>query len=337
MTYRCNHSCKFCSCPWYAPKGHYPKGPEMDARQWCAAIDRLYDLGVESFSISGGECLLHPGLEEVLFHLKGEGKRRGLARQVVLISNGLLMSEEHLCLFKECNVHLSMSLPGLETFAYHTGRDNVEGVLLWFQRARELGLATTCNVTVTRANLHELYETLAVALLNGAHDILLNRFLPGGRGLSHQGDLALSNDDLNTMLDTAEQVLAISRRRGHVGTEIPFCAIRDPGRYRHLSIGYQCAAAREFMVIDPAGQVRTCNHSPRVVGQVLGDEIISDLEYWDLFAKGTCQPGFCQGCREARRCDCGCREVASILRGSPCEVDPTLMLRPLPATSNPGI
>ena len=27
MTYRCNHACLFCSCPWYA--GAIPEDPEM--------------------------------------------------------------------------------------------------------------------------------------------------------------------------------------------------------------------------------------------------------------------------------------------------------------------
>lgn len=28
LTYRCNHFCKFCSCPWENKKGSYPKGIE---------------------------------------------------------------------------------------------------------------------------------------------------------------------------------------------------------------------------------------------------------------------------------------------------------------------
>ena len=32
LTYRCNHKCRFCSCPWYA--GMLKPGPEMDAAEW---------------------------------------------------------------------------------------------------------------------------------------------------------------------------------------------------------------------------------------------------------------------------------------------------------------
>ena len=69
LTYRCNHKCKFCSCPWYAPKSKYSCGPELNLLQWKKSIDRLYDLGVDTFSISGGECLL-----------KALGDKRGIER-----------------------------------------------------------------------------------------------------------------------------------------------------------------------------------------------------------------------------------------------------------------
>ena len=32
MTYRCNHACRFCSCPWFA--GMLKPGPEMEVDEW---------------------------------------------------------------------------------------------------------------------------------------------------------------------------------------------------------------------------------------------------------------------------------------------------------------
>ena len=58
LTYRCNHHCLFCSCPWYAPSSSYPVGDELSVDEWKKAVDRLYHLGIQSFSISGGEAIL---------------------------------------------------------------------------------------------------------------------------------------------------------------------------------------------------------------------------------------------------------------------------------------
>lgn len=321
LTYKCNHKCKFCSCPWYAPNGSYYQGQELDLVQWKYVIDKLYDCGVESFSISGGECLLKDCLAEILLYIKDESWKRGKPNGIVLISNGLIMSKDYLELFKYCNVHLSMSLPGIETFNWHTGVDNAEGVLHWFQEAQILGMNTTVNVTVTKMNIHELFETLSLGLLNGASSVLINRFLPGGRGLEYQNNLQLNNEELNRMLNITEEVLSLSNRYGHTGTEIPLCAIKTPEKYKRISYGMQCAAAKEFFVVDPAGQIRTCNHSPRVVGNILNDEIISDVDYWNTFALSQYHPSMCHACKSIKMCDCGCREVANILYGSPSEKD----------------
>ena len=321
LTYKCNHCCKFCSCPWYAEGNAYPVKPELELSEWKRVINKLYDLGVESISISGGECLLKDCLPDILLHIKKEAFDRGLPKDIVLISNGLLMNNDYLQLFKHCNVHLSMSLPGLKSFKYHTGVDNAEGVLHWFQEAHQLQMSTTVNVTVTQQNYDELFETLSVGLLNGANTVLLNRFLPGGRGLKYLNELLLTPEQLNGMLDTAEEVLTLANRYGQTGTEFPLCIIKNPDNYKRMYYGMQCAAAKGFFVIDPAGQIRTCNHSPHIVGNIFDEDIITDKTYWNIFAQSNYHPTMCNSCKSITKCDCGCREVANILTGSPSNED----------------
>ncbi len=325
LTYRCNHRCKFCSCPWDAPNSKYPKGWEMSVANWCTVIDILYSKGVESFSISGGEVLLKEGFDKILRYIRQEGEKRGIHLPIVLISNGRLMKEEYLHLFKELNVHLSMSLPGYETFQDHTGVDNADGVLHWFQIAKSIGVRTTLNVTVTQKNYHELFQTISFGLINGADDILLNRFLPGGRGLAHMSELMLTPNQVNGMLDVAEEVLSYAKRYGNVGTEIPLCAVKDVNKYKHIHFGTKCAAAKGFFVVDPSGQIRTCNHSPRVVGHIFDKPMIKDVEYWNMFANSDYKPTMCSDCGLVTKCDCGCREVANILHGNPKEKDTSII------------
>lgn len=326
ITYRCNHRCLFCSCPWEAPHSAYPKKKELSLDEWKEVICRLYDSGVTAFSISGGEALLRPELPELIAYIARQGNKRGVVPHLSLISNGKLMNDGYLQLFKQYHVQLAMSLPGYETFVEHTGVDNADGVLYWFQRAKEIGLQTTVNVTVTNKNYHELFRTIALGLLNGASTVLLNRFLPGGRGLSYRQALDLDKEQLNGMLDIAEEVLTYGKRLGYVGTEFPKCIINDLKKYHYLTIGMHCAAAKKFFVIDPAGQIRTCNHSPRIVGDMFTKELITDKKYWNMFAQSQYHPAYCQNCRDITVCDCGCREVAHIVSGSPCEVDPCVKL-----------
>lgn len=327
LTYRCNHRCKFCSCPWDAPSSGYKKGAELTLSQWKEAIDRLYLSGFKYFSISGGEAFIRTDWEEIVRHIHLRGIDYGLDNPIVLISNGRLMSDDKLRSLKELGVHLSMSLPGYETFEWHTGVDNADNVLEWFGKAHEIGLHVTANIAVTKKNLPELFETMALALINGADDILLNRFLPGGRGLQYMSDLCLDVAEINKMLDIAEEVLERAGRTGYTGTEIPYCAIDDPQKYKHINIGYRCGAAQGFMVVDPVGQIRVCNHSPKTVGNIFDPLMIRDTEYWNLFNKRNYQPEECGLCMANKFCDCGCREVAAILSNSPSAVDCSVELK----------
>ena len=134
-----------------------------------------------------------------------EGEKRELNSHIVLISNGRKMTEDFLYLFKALIVHLSMSLPGYETFQEHTGIDNADGVLLWFQVAKSFGLKTTLNVTVTKKNYNELFQTISLGLINGAEDVLLNRFLPGGRGLSYIEELRLTPEQVKSFTEALKK------------------------------------------------------------------------------------------------------------------------------------
>jgi len=306
----------------------YEKGTELNLNEWKQALDILESHGVKNVSISGGEALLKTELPDILAYIRNK-KRFNKRTSIVVISNGLAMSEDFLAMFKRYNVHLSLSLPGLNTFEQHTGQDNATGVLHWLHRAREEGVGTTLNVTVTNINYTELYETIAHGLIAGADTLLLNRFLIGGRGIRYQNELSLNREQVNGMLDTAEDFLQKARRWGGVGTEMPLCLInKNKNEYKRLNIGYLCAAAKSFFVIDPSGHVRTCNHSPRIVGHIFDKNVITDTFYWNVFANSDYIPQGCISCKDVVHCDCGCREVASIVLGSYKDLDPCLMVNP---------
>lgn len=100
-----------------------------------------------------------------------------------------------------------------------------------------------------KKNYYELFETISLALINGATEILLNRFLPGGRGLKYMNELCLSTEQINGMLDTAEEVLTLANRYGNVGTEITKCIIASADSYKRIHVGYLCAAAKDSSLL----------------------------------------------------------------------------------------
>jgi radical SAM protein with 4Fe4S-binding SPASM domain len=316
MTSRCNHACLFCSCPWFAD--NFDQRDEIDTDEWKNIIDELHSRNVCDMAFTGGEPLLKEGLFDIIRHAANR------AVSTHLLSNGRIMSDEVLQFCAENKVQLSMSLPGIEAFNELTDSDtSPHDVLDWIRKSHELGIATVAGITVTNRNLGELFETMAEALLAGADSILLNRFMPGGRGLQHR-DYELTAEQLTTMLDTAEEVLRTANRFGHVGTELPHCVI-EPAKYEHLKVGTRCSAAVGFFVIDPSGYVRVCNHSEHRLLHWRDLDAVVEHPYWKRFTEKSFLPPLCLSCEHSFRCDGGCREAAHIVGGKLESLDPLLV------------
>ena len=335
MTYACNHECLFCSCPWEAPNSKFGKNKEMNLEEWKSAIKMLTEMGVCNLAFTGGEPLLKKEIFEIMKFastckaelietVDGSLVSNIINPKLYMISNGRIVTEEILDFCKEYDVHLSMSLPGLTTFHDHTLAGNPQHVLSLFKMAKEKGISTTVNVTVTKKNIFELYETISEALIAGADSLLMNRFLPGGRGLKYTQDLLLTTDQTNEMLDIAEEVLSTAKRYGSVGTELPKCILKRDD-YEYLSVGTQCSAAIDFFVVGPSGKIRTCNHSPIEIGHISDIEAIKSEDYWKKFVMKNYHPKMCVDCKLLHSCDGGCREAAHIFSGEIDSPDPLFL------------
>lgn len=332
ITYHCNHRCKFCYNPWLRDANL--DRTELSTKEIFAVLDTLERHRIQQVTFSGGEPTTREDLFKILEYTDYLGMKIGL------ISNGRNIDAEFLRSYAQFQGLLSLSVPGIQTFAQTTGVDNVTHVLKLFRLAREYGIPCSANVTVSRTNLPELYENIAYPLLYGAQYLLLNRFMPGGRGMENQ-DLLLNVEELNEMLDVAETVLRKAGKYGHIGTELPLCAIREPKKYQNLSISSLCAAAKQFVCIDPGGYLKVCNHSPVRVCRY--DEIDVKLEsngYWNRFICSDYLPAMCTNCPDLAQCHGGCREAAHVYTGAVDGPDPLLTIAPTvppPASHRPAV
>lgn len=313
LTYLCNHNCLFCSCPWEHDESY--KNNELLLDEWKTVIDSLLSNGVHSFTLTGGEPLMRPDIKDLISYISSRNV------PLVMISNGRTMDETFIEYISRYNVSLCVSVPGIESFESHTGIDNIDHVLSLFEITKKYGIKSTANIAVTKKNIYELYENIALPLIHGAEYVLLNRFLPGGRGLSNT-ELLLSAEETNEMLDVAEEVLSKANRFGHVGTELPLCIIKNPEKYKHLQVSSSCAACKGFFIVDPSGYIKACNHSPKRICHYSKIDTIEKNEYWKIFKNKDYMPEMCIGCDKTSICDGGCREAAHVFYGSIKDKDP---------------
>jgi MoaA/NifB/PqqE/SkfB family radical SAM enzyme len=98
---RCNLDCGYCN--EYDNVSKPVPLEEMKKR-----LDILADMGTSIITISGGEPLMHPELEEIIRHIR---KRRMIAG---MITNGFLLSKERIAALNEAGLeHLQISIDNL--------------------------------------------------------------------------------------------------------------------------------------------------------------------------------------------------------------------------------
>lgn len=332
MTYNCNHKCIFCSVPWASPRQTYEKQSELTPKEWMECIDELVDCGIRNIAFSGGEPLLKDGLEDIIHYASGKKIKEavfGTNGEIVeyvdkgfdlsLITNGELIDAYWISVFKRYNFIINVSLPGINSFKELTGGGYYHSALNAIKHLSDAGVDVVVSICVTKKNLPELFETISLGFLNGAKQLLLNRFLPGGRGLDNI-DLCLNEQEINDMLDTAEEVCFEANIHGSIGTELPKCIITK--EYKMIRIGTMCSGGVKFFAIDPSGNVRPCNHSPVRLGDFRDILSAINTDYWQKFKCKNFLPKECFRCLLSLNCDGGCREAAHIMNGNINSQDP---------------
>ncbi len=99
---RCNLACTYCN----EFDNHSDPVP-VDVIN--GRLDKLADLGTSVITVSGGEPLMHPGLEEIIAHTRKRGMIAGL------ISNGYLMSRKRIQSLNDAGLeHLQISIDNVE-------------------------------------------------------------------------------------------------------------------------------------------------------------------------------------------------------------------------------
>jgi molybdenum cofactor biosynthesis enzyme MoaA len=160
---RCNLSCAYCN-----EYDDYSKPVPTDVVKH--RIDKLADLGTAVVTMSGGEPLLHPELDEILRHVRHRGIIAGM------ITNGYLLTADRIKRLNDAGLdHLQISIDNampdsvsmkslkvldkkLQLLAAHAlfhvninsvlggGMKNPDDALMVGKRAIELGLTSTVGI-----------------------------------------------------------------------------------------------------------------------------------------------------------------------------------------------
>lgn len=322
LTDACNQACKFCYNYWKAkecPAKMEAPDPRL-ARRTLRRLLRQADIGHISFS--GGEPMMMPNIHDLALKVRFSGAGFNL------LTNGTLLSDQDIDIFDQLGVG-AVQIPILATDpALHDEITSLKGS---WQRAVSAARRVAAKregvlvpvLIVSRMNFHCIEECLEFFHNElGAKYALINRFNIGGLGLKNAAALNLTNAEIEEMFERANRTAERLGMTLQSGVCTPLCVV-DPAKYPSV-LFTNCSTdfSRRPLTVNFRGDVRFCNHSPRILGNIYKTplrKIIEEATKDEYFAT---VPTKCAGCKLWERCRGGCRAASEQLYGTFGEADP---------------
>lgn len=329
VTQRCNNRCLYCYTVWgdneqYNPS---PSLEEMTTDEIKEVIIKLQkEFPIEIIGFSGGEPLLRSDLPDLISFVK----ERGIA--VVIITNGTLLTKELIA----ATVHsvntyqITLLSHKKEVHDHLAGRpgawDAAVNAMIHISKA---GGNFAVVFVATKLNYQDIQKTAELALILGANSLMYNRINLGTHNIHFWRELLPSPTMIQENLETLEKIGETYGMRSVAAVVLEPCVV-PPREYKHILIGF-CPKAGEnsYFTIDPYGNIRICNHSPVILGNIRKDsikEIYLHHPYVCNFR--TTYPDECVSCAPELKdiCKGGCKAASEQCYGTITKVDPFVHL-----------
>ena len=318
----CNHTCAHCYNSWKAPT------QQADPEQLLSTADTLSlalalakQTGAKLVTLTGGEPMLRDDFFEIVDGLHDAGMRLNL------ISNASQLDAHAVAKLDGKIDVFEVPLLG-STRELHdaiSGRQGAfDDVVQAIAHCKSAGQMVVAVFVATRENLPEWPDVYRLAFALGCDGVMFNRFNPGGTGANHIERLQASPEELAAALDDAQILIDELEMPVSCSIPMPECMF-DHSRWPSLSFGY-CAAGsqRAYYTLDAVGNVRPCNHSATVLGNLGERSFRSMVRSRTMKSFCSARPKMCNGCRLELTCQGGCKAAAEVCSGDCTLPDPFL-------------
>lgn len=302
ITPRCNNDCLYCYNVWKDGE-KYPKGelPLSDIKKLFEKL--LAEINPSGITLAGGEPMLRSDICEIAAFLKENKINAGIA------TNGTLLNENNTAQLIENGIkYFELSLPGANSKTYENLSQNgkmekVRNAILLIKKHR---IPLTVSFIITKINFGEIGEIIDLCFAFSADSLALNRFVPGGRGLQNRGKLEITEKELESVLKIADKKSAEYNFPINITIPVEPC-IFNRKKYKRLNFG-ACVCGKYKWVIDPLGNLRTCEQNPEILGNLFENtfkKLSSKKEVGNFLAGYSMEK--CEACSEFAFCGGSCR------------------------------
>lgn len=298
----------------------------MDARLAKRTLGRIYrEAKVGTISFSGGEPSLLDNIQDLALKCRFNGS------SVNILTNGTLVSGEDIGIFHSIGVS-AVQIPLLSNDpAVHDYLTGLPGS--WGKAVKSIRNVLdimgpehfAAVLILTARNVDGLEDTLEMYRTMGVKSVMVNRFNLGGNGLKNKAELNLSRDSLKASFKVVSDFAMENPVMNFVsGVCTPLCLL-DPVDFPGIRFT-SCSTDVKTrpLAISYSGDVRFCNHSPFVLGNIWERSLKEILEDESTARRYSSVPDECVQCALYNRCKGGCRAASEQVYGSFDRVDPIM-------------
>jgi radical SAM protein with 4Fe4S-binding SPASM domain len=286
-------------------------------------LKRLFKITkVDHVTFTGGEPFLAERFNELVLFTRLQKK------SVALISNGNAANKEQYKQLLDLGVNLfeiPLHSPTAEAHDFMTNTPGSWSKSLESIRSLvELKAYTVAVIVITKANYQLVPQTLEFIKNQGIDRIMLNRFNIGGQGITDKDRIWLSHAEMKQAYKSASETGKKLNLNLSSNVCTPMCVL-NPSDYPGISFAH-CSpdVTRRPLTLDINGNLRFCNHSPTVLGNIYSDDLQKMLNSEKAQAWNLVKPEFCADCELYSLCMGGCRAASEQLNLSLNSVDPVV-------------
>ncbi len=286
-------------------------------------LKKLFSIAnVSNITITGGEPFLHDRFAEIILFCRMKNK------EVTIISNGNSVNKEDYKTMIDLGV-------GLFEFPFHSihadAHDYLTGVKESWEKSLQsikdvisLGGKVVPVIVITKYNYDHVNDTIMYLNDLGLKRIMLNRFNIGGKGISENSNLKNDLQNLRNVYKKADRLASEYKISLSSNVCTPFCVL-DPHDYPNIRFS-SCSinVFKRPLTLEQNGNLRVCNHSPIVFGNIFKDNLNDILSSDYIKQWGDVVPDYCSNCNKYKICLGGCRAASEQLGLTLDSVDPVV-------------
>ena len=296
-TYKCNSKCIFCYNPNRKSKINYKILDKIVEKVWKEQIPHVYLIG-------GEPSLLN--IEKLNEYIEMLSE----VSSVTIVTNGIKYLK---------NLSKNLACIGIpvhgtkETHEFVTKVKAFDKSVSSIRRYVDQGFDVRCIPVLMSINYDQIYQIIEFADKLKMSNVFIDRFESGGIGSKLMEKLKPSNEQFK------ESITQIIKAKNDFeipigfGTAIPWCIDE---RLIEEELISDCGVGITFAAINPKGDLRICNQSPIVYGNILNESIgeiwnkKSINDYRNL--EWITEP--CRSCTLVYDCICGCKVDVSFTK-----------------------